>query len=297
METRKPIEKVGVICKKKLFENPKTLKVIKSLVRYLKFNKKEIFLDTNSCLYFPKTIGQSKDELLKNTDLVITFGGDGTLLKTARHVSRKKVLILGVNMGNVGFLTECPPDKLLECLDKIFSDQYQSDRRSLLRVTIYRNNKKSSTFLALNDVVINQGSFARLIGMEIEVNGRKLVKFKADGMIVATPTGSTAHSLSAGGTIVHPNIEGLIITPICPSSLSMRSIVVPDSRQLTITIETKRREEDSSIIGLTIDGQDFVVLKYGDVIKVRRSKRYVYLARTKNAYYKTLRNKLNWGEL
>ncbi len=296
MYTKKNIEKIGIIAKRNLFETPKNLKLLKTLVEYLKKHHKEIIFDNNASPIFKGTTGYKKEDILKKVDMAITLGGDGTMLKTARRVSRKKVLILGVNMGTLGFLTECHPDKIFECLDKIFTHQYTVDRRSLLRVTLYRDNKKISTFLALNDAVVNQGSFARLITMELEVNGRKLVKFKADGMIVATPTGSTAHSLSAGGPIVHPGIEGLIVTPICPSSLSMRSIVVPDSRQLTVTIETQRRDEDISIIGLTIDGQDLCMLKYGDKIRIRRSKRYVYMIRTRNRYYKMLRSKLNWGE-
>lgn len=294
MIPRKPIHKIGLIARRNIFEKPQAAAFIKQLIEYLKKNKREIHLDPHCAAIAKSKTHSKKDRLLKEMDMVITLGGDGTLLKTARCVSRKRVLILGVNLGNLGFLTECPPEKTFACLDKIFADQYHIDRRSLLRVTIYRDNKKTETFLALNDAVINQGAFARLITMDLALNGRKVVQFKADGMIVATPTGSTAHSLSAGGPIVHPQIEGLIITPICPSSLSMRSIIIPENRQLTVSIETQRRE-DNDVIGLTIDGQDLFMLKYGDQIKFRRSKRYVHLLRLKNSYYKMLRSKLNWG--
>jgi NAD+ kinase len=198
-------------------------------------------------------------------------------------------------MGTLGFLTESTPEKMYETLDKIFKGEYTVDKRVLLRATAYRKGKKINTFLALNDVIINQGAFARLIQMDLEIDSRKVVRFKADGMIVATPTGSTAHSLSAGGPIVHPAVESLTVTPICPSSLSMRPIVIPDTRQLTVTIVTQRRDENA-IIGLTIDGQDMIVLKYDDKIRFRRSERYLYLIRTKNHYYRMLRNKLNWGK-
>lgn len=285
------IEKVGIITKRNAIEHPK---VLKDLVSYLKKHNKEIIFDSNSASLFKGENGYKKEDLLKKVDLAITLGGDGTLLKTARRLSRKKVIVLGVNMGNLGFLTECTPDRMFKCLDIIFKGNYHIDKRSILRVTIYRKNKKLETHLALNDAVINQGSFARLIQMDLAVDKRKLVKFSADGIIVSTPTGSTAHSLSAGGPIVHPYIEGFIITPICPSSLSMRPIIIPDKKQLTITIATERREE-SAIIGLTIDGQDMTILKYGDQIKIRRSKRVIYLARTKHSYYKMLRSKLNWG--
>ncbi|OGJ41907.1 hypothetical protein A3B60_01960 [Candidatus Peregrinibacteria bacterium RIFCSPLOWO2_01_FULL_39_12] len=284
-----------MITKRDIAADPKIAQFIKSLVKYLKKHKKEILLDNNACQLFKNTVGHKKEELLKNADFVITLGGDGTILKTARRITRKKIPVLGVNMGNLGFLTECKPEEVLEYLEKIFAGQYNVDKRSLLRVTIYRKGNKTATFLALNDAVINQGAFARLITMNLEVNGRKLVEFSADGMIIATPTGSTAHSLSAGGPIIHPQIEGIIINPICPSSLAMRPIVVPDSRQITVTIETQRREK-GDYIGLTIDGQDVTRLEFGDKIKFRRSKRSIHLVRLKNRYYKMLRNKLNWGE-
>lgn len=288
---RKPINIVGIVAKRNIVQHQKTLN---SLARYLKRHNKVIMADNNTGLLLKKE-GFNKEHILKNADLVITMGGDGTLLKTARKLSRKKVLMLGVNFGNLGFLTECTPDKMLECLDKIFEGNYHVDKRSMLRATLYRNGKKTETYLALNDAVINQGAFARLIKMDLEVDGIKLVRFKADGLIVSTPTGSTAHSLSAGGPILHPYIEGLVITPICPSSLSMRPIIIPDDKQLSITIETQRRE-DTAIIGLTLDGQDMTILKYGDKIKFRRSSRNVYMVRTARRYYRMLRSKLSWGE-
>ncbi|MBI2634855.1 NAD(+)/NADH kinase [Candidatus Peregrinibacteria bacterium] len=282
---------VGIITKRDIAEHKKT---IQDIVEYLKKKKKEILLDTNAGPLFSQH-GLGRLEILKKSDLVITLGGDGTLLKTARYLVKRKTLILGINYGTLGFLTECEPDKMFESLDGIFKGEYHSDRRSLLRVTIYRKNKKIQTFLALNDAVINQGAFARLIEMDLEVDGRKIVRFKADGLIVATPTGSTAHSLSAGGPIVHPYIESLVITPVCPASLSMRPIVIPDKKQLTVTITTRRREETGDI-GLTVDGQEMIDLKFGDQIKLRKSRRVLYLLRLKNRYYRMLRNKLKWGE-
>ncbi len=294
--SHKPIETVGIISKHRLLEKPENLRLLKKLVSYLKAGKKELFFDPNTNLFFKNQKAHKKEEILRKVDMAITLGGDGTLLKTARSISQHKVLMFPVNLGNLGFLTETNPEKLFETLDLVFEDKFVVDRRSLLRATLYRKGKKIKTYLALNDAVINQGAFARLITIDLEVNGRRVVKFKADGVIVATPTGSTAHSLSAGGPIVHPMIEGLIITPICPSSLSMRSVVVPGGRLLTITVETERRAEDISTIGLTIDGQDPCMLKYGDQVKVRRSRRYLYIIRTKNRYYKMLRQKLNWGD-
>lgn len=291
MPTHKPIQSVGIITKR---HNEQHKKLLDSIVRHLKKYKKEVFFDTNTAPHFKNAEGYKKEQLLKKVDMAIVMGGDGTLLKTARRLSRKKVLILGVNLGNLGFLTESTAEKILENLDRVFEGNYKVDRRSVLRVTIYRGGVKIESQLALNEAVINQGAFARLIKMGLAVDGRKMVNFKGDGLIVATPTGSTAHSLSAGGPIVHPAITGLMITPICPSSLSMRPILIPDTRQLTVSIDTNRREESANI-SLTIDGQDMLALKYGDQIKVRRSKRDFYLIRIQNRYYRTLRSKLNWG--
>jgi len=289
----KQIKRVGIITKR---NNDSFVPVIKKLSKYLKKKKVEILFDNNSSEYFKTEEGHKKEKILKKADLIITLGGDGTLLKTARRISLKKVMVLGVNLGNLGFLTETTPDKLTETLDKIFEGKYAIDKRSLLRVTIYRGGQKIETFLALNDAVINQGAFARLIKIDLEADGRKVVNFMADGMIIATPTGSTAHALSAGGPIVHPYLHAFVIAPICPSSLSMRPIVIPDDKQITAVIATQRRDE-SAIIGLTIDGQDMMILKYGDKIRFRRSQRSLYLVRTQNRYYRVLRSKLNWGEL
>ena len=280
MPQKKTLQKVGIITKRSVKEHKKCLN---KLLLYLRKKKKTILLDKNAAALFRGKEGSKKSELLKKVDLVIVLGGDGTLLKTARRLTRHKDLIFGINFGNLGFLTECTPEKMFECLDTVFAGKYYTDRRSILRVTVYRDSKKLETHLALNDAVINQGSFARLIKMDCELDGRKLVRFRADGIIISTPTGSTAHSLSAGGPIVHPYIEGLVVTPICPSSLS-------------ITVETQRRDEWANI-GLTIDGQDLMALQYGDKIKIRRSKRYIYLARTRHRYYRMLRSKLNWGDV
>jgi NAD+ kinase len=292
---KKTIKTVAIITKRSITDNAAQKKCLRQLVKFLKKNKKRILCDNNSAPLFKKVEGHKKDYLLKNADLAITLGGDGTILKTARKLSRKKILILGVNFGNLGFLTECRPDKMLECLTRIFKGNYHIDKRSLLRATIYRSGKKADTYLALNDAVINQGAFARLIEMDLAIDSLKLVKFKADGLIVSTPTGSTAHSLSAGGPIVHPYIEGLILTPICPNSLSMRPIILPDQKMLTVTIETQRHNENA-VIGLTLDGQDMTTLNYGDKIKIRRSKRFLNMVRTRHRYYRTLHNKLSWGD-
>ncbi|MBT3864860.1 NAD(+)/NADH kinase [Candidatus Peregrinibacteria bacterium] len=285
------VKKVGIITKRDIEPHKE---IVDKVIKYLKRKGKAVILDENSARLFNKP-GLKKAQILAKADMAIVMGGDGTLLKTARRLSRKKVPILGVHMGTLGFLTETTPDKMFEILNKVFKGQCGLDKRTVLRTTLYRDDKKHSTFLSLNDAVINQGSFARLIEMRLEINQRLIVKFKADGLIVSTPTGSTAHGLSAGGPIVHPHVPSLIVSPICPSSLSMRPIVLPDSRQMTVIIETERRNE-SEMLGLTLDGQDVVEIKYGDTVKFRKSKRNLYFIREGHKYYKMLRNKLSWGE-
>jgi len=285
-------KKIGIITKSTIVDHEECLL---ALVKFLKKRNKEILLDSNAELLVNKKPGYSKAHLLNKADMVIILGGDGTLLKVARQISRKIVPVVGVNFGTKGFLTELDRSKMEEGLNKILSGSFEIDKRTLLRVTLYRKGKKLNTHLALNDAVINQGSIARLINLKVEVDQRKMITLDADGLILSTPTGSTGHSLSAGGPIIHPRIPGMLLTPICPASLSIRPILIPTSRQITIVIQTRRRDERANI-GLTIDGQECIPLQYGDEIKVRKSKRNLYLIRlTNKMYYKTLRQKLNWG--
>lgn len=285
------LEKIAIIAKRNIVSQKH---VVLELIEYLKKNKKTILYDNNLAeLLEGKVEGYKKERLLKDADMAVILGGDGTLLKTARRIGKKRVPVLGVNLGTKGFLTECTADKMFYTLDKIFKGNYVIDRRFLLRVTIYRDNEKIFTSIALNDVVINQGLFARLIDLRLEVNQRKITEFEADGIIVATPTGSTAHALSAGGPIIHPSVDSFVIVPICPASLSIRPIIIPNDRQLKVVVQTHRVKEH---VGLTIDGQETFDLAYGDEIKVRKSSRFFDMVRlTGGNYYKVLRQKLGWG--
>ena len=290
--SKKQIKTVGIIAKRTVLKKVKSLD---SIIRLLKRQKAELFFDENIAAKLKKKEGYTRAQLLNMCDLVIVLGGDGTILKTAGYMGKKKSLILAVNYGNVGFLSESHPSDLEKNIKKVFKGEYMVDKRALLRVTHYRNEKKLHTFLAMNDGVINQGLFARLIALDIDVENTHMVSFKADGLIISTPTGSTAHSLSAGGPIVYPGIDALVLTPICPASLTLRPIVVPTNKDITITVATERHEEHN--LGLTIDGQTTVQLEYGDVVKTRRSSRYVSMIRFEGSeYYKTLREKLGWGK-
>jgi NAD+ kinase len=237
----------------------------------------------------------SKSEILKKSDLAIILGGDGTILKTAGCTAKKGTPLWGINLGNVGFLTESHPEKFEEHLQSILKGKYLLEKRFLLRVEHCSSGKKQQSFLALNEAVINQGLFARLIEMKVSVDGRPMLSIKADGVIISTPTGSTAHSLSAGGPIVHPELNALLINPICPSTLTMRPIIIPNSAKVSIKLATMRHENQN--MGLTMDGQVTVPLEYGDEIRIRKSTRAFQMVRfPENDYYETLHNKLGWGK-
>lgn len=274
---------------------------LKQLMRYLKKQKCDVMWDPYLSSVYGEKHEHSRGHILKSADLVITLGGDGTVLKAVRDLpKRKNLYFLGINLGNVGFHTEVRKSKkTFDLMDDFFSGNYFIDERLLLRVTLYRKGKKIATHLALNDAAVNQGNFARLISLRAEVNQRKMIHFKADGVLVASPTGSTGHSLSAGGPIIHPQVDALIFTPICPSDLTVRPVVMPSNRQVKITIDTERRFEDNKI-GLTIDGQIVIPVEYGDEIKVRKSSRrlrFIRKSSSTGSYYKTLREKIGWGSL
>lgn len=288
------VKKIGILAKKDL-KLEKDL--FKNLITFIESFDKKVILDENAGVLMPSKKSSLRENVLKTADLVITLGGDGTLLSASHSLPRqKKVLFLGVNMGTLGFLSEVKDfDKLQEILTEVFNDNYFLDERDMLRVTVYRKSKKIDTFLALNDAVVNQGNLARVIKLRVDIARRKVAEFKADGLVLATPTGSTAHSMSAGGPIVHPSLDTILMTPICPITLSNRPILLPTDENIHVHIATERRE-GASDIALTIDGQKHYILKYGDQITIRKSSRKLSLIRMhKESYYKNLRSKIGWA--
>lgn len=296
----KKFQRIALIGRARMEEDSEFIKQLKD---YFYARRVNLMWDEHVSKVLGTKNEKTRPQILKEADLVLSLGGDGTLLKIVRDLPlRRNLYVLGVNLGTLGFNTEVQdPSKVYEVLDEFFEGAYHIDERLLLRATIYRKGVKIATHLALNESVINQGNFARLISLYAEIDQRKMIEFKADGVIVATPTGSTGHSLSAGGPIIHPRIDGFVFTPICPADLTVRPIVVPSNRQITIRIDTDRRYEDNQI-GLTIDGQIMVPVEYGDVIKIRASHRKLRLIRAHvkasggGNYYKLLREKLSWGK-
>ena len=225
-------------------------------------------------------------------DLVVVLGGDGTLISGARLVGDREVPILGVNLGSLGFLTEITLDELYPALESCLKGDYSVSERMMLRATVVRDGIEFEEHQVLNDAVINKGVLARIIDLETTVNGSYLTTFKADGLVISTPTGSTGYSLSANGPIVHPELECLVITPICPHTLTNRPIVM--ASDVLITLELKSVNED---VHLTLDGQVGVELKYGDQVRIRKSEHRTRLVRSRSKdYFEVLRTKLKWGE-
>ena len=233
----------------------------------------------------------AKGDLGRDSDLLITFGGDGTLLSVARHAPHD-VPILGVNMGTLGFLTEVRVEEFPEVLEQVLSGKFQADRRVSFDVTVKGPGRDGRIFRVLNDATINKSALARIVEMHLSVSGVFVSSFRADGLIVATPTGSTAYNLSAGGPIVYPTMGAIVITPICPHMLANRPIVLPDDLELEIGIATSNQE-----IFLTLDGQEGLPITSEDRVCISKSASSVRLIRSPDKnYFDVLRAKLKWGE-
>ncbi len=223
-------------------------------------------------------------------DLVVVLGGDGTLLSVARNLA-DSIPILGVNMGNLGFLTEVPRAELYPSLMRFLAGDYGVDERALLDVTLKRASGEEVPYRVLNDAVINKSALARIIELVVTVDGHRVATYRSDGLIISTPTGSTAYNLAAGGPILNPMLPVVVVTPICPHTLTLRPIVVPDSGSVEIRLETSHEE-----VYLTLDGQEGTQIEYGDTISLRRSEDVVRLIKTSDrTFYDSLRDKLRWG--
>ncbi len=233
----------------------------------------------------------SENELMASADLMVVLGGDGTLLGVARHICRRSIPILGINLGGLGFLTEATTDEAMATLARVIEGDYEVDRRIMLEAEIEHGGAAGRTdFIALNDVVIVKRPVGRMLTLEVAADHMPFCTYRADGLIVATPTGSTAYALSAGGPIVFPNLGVIVLAPICPHTLSNRPVVLPDSFELEVRVNV----DDQGAI-LTCDGQESAPLTSSDVIRVRRGKYAVALIRSTHPYFEIWRDKLRWG--
>jgi len=227
----------------------------------------------------------------QSLDLVVVFGGDGTLLSAVRATATMDAPLLGVNLGSLGFLTDVPLSSLFSMLNTIVQGKAPVEQRTLMRCELLRGDATLGSYLAFNDVVVNKTALARLNTYELFVDGAFVTNYRADGMIVATPTGSTAYSLSAGGPVVMPTVNAFVITPVAPHSLTHRPLVVPDTAVVEILLRS-----DEEVAYLSMDGQPGLDLRDGDRVRCRRSEHKVSLFRTSTDFFHVLRTKLKWGE-
>ena len=281
-------KKIGVFCKPKA---PSATDILGRLIPWLRKQDYHIFLDTGTAAIINESSSYEKREISQQADLLIVLGGDGTLLSVARAAHPHNIPILAVNLGSLGFLAEISIDELYPTLENILAGKFEIENRMLLNACIWRNGEKVEDHNVLNDVVINKGAVARVINLQVLVNGQYMTSYRADGLIIATPTGSTAYSLSAGGPIIHPSMHTLVLSPICPFTLTNRSILIPD--QSVIQVKLAAEYDD---VRVTLDGQEGYDMRVGDILEIKKTKTSLQLIRGPNKnYYQILRDKLHWG--
>ncbi len=279
--------RIGIIAKPKKPAD----EVVSKLAEWLKSKGAEVFMDEETAVIAGTESSYKKSEIPYVSDVIVVIGGDGTFLSVARLVYGNDVPILGVNLGRLGFLTEVTLDEMHEMMEKVLSGDYAVDERFMLEAIIYRHGEMMAKYRVLNDVVINKGTLARIIELETRVDGRFLTTYRADGLIISTPTGSTAYSLAAGGPIMYPTIPAFILNPICPFTLSQRPIVIPDTSEIEVVLNTENED-----VFVTLDGQVGFALKVKDLVKVRKAPKTIKIIKNPNRdFFEVLRTKLKWG--
>ena len=267
---------------------------IARLTKYLQKRGLAVMIEKGSAELVPniKADTAPMDDMGAKIDLAIAIGGDGTMLNVARHLAEHDVPLIGVNQGRLGFLSDIPANSMIDEIGKILDGEFDTEERFLLHAEIMRKGKIIHDAMALNDVVVNKGELARLLEFETFEDGEFVNRMRADGVIVATPTGSTAYALSAGGPILHPNLPAIVVVPICPHTLSDRPIVVDSDSVIEIVMISKASQNAN----VTFDGQSNIPLQEGDHIYVRRAEHQVHLVHPlHSSHYEVLRAKLKWG--
>jgi len=282
---------IGLIGKS---EDSNVSTTLRALTGYLEQREVEILLDGTLADILPDSPHAvvDRDTLASSCDLVIVVGGDGTLLNAARSLAEPGVAVLGVNLGRLGFLVDVSPEDMPVQLDKILSGQFSEEQRTLLHMTVIRDGEIISQSSALNDIVVHKKNIARMIELDTYIDGHFLNTNRSDGLIVSTPTGSTAYALSGGGPILHPRLEAITLVPICPHTLSNRPIVIDDDSVIEIIIHTGTPEATVSC-----DGQVDQSLEADDLITVRKHNHALRLLHPPgHDYFAVLREKLRWSE-
>jgi len=283
------MKRIGIFAKR---HHQDALKLATDVLAWLNERDIEVFVDQPLAADMTDVKGYPGRSIPALVDLIVVLGGDGTLLSVARLAGELRTPILGVNLGSLGFLTEITRDELFTVLAQVVKGDFNVSERMRLDAFIRRNGDLVGRYRVLNDVVINKGALARIIDMEAWVDDSYLTTFKADGLIIATPTGTTAYNLAAGGPVIYPGLHCLVISPICPHTLTNRPIIVSD--EALIKIEVKFQDED---VVFTADGQEGMPLQGGDVVELRKSRQATLLVKSPTRdYFEILRTKLRWGE-
>jgi NAD+ kinase len=284
-----PLEKVAIVAK---VHAPEAASVARRLVRWLDERGIETLVESSFARKVKASTSFTLDELPRDLSLIVVLGGDGTLLSAVRALNGKPIPILGVNLGSLGFLTDVALQELYTALESIAAGEATIDSRMMLRAELARKEETLASEVVLNDAVITKGAIARIIEVVVEIDGQFVAPVRADGLIVSSPTGSTAYSLAAGGPIVHPNLDAMILTPICPHTLTHRPVVVGGDAKIELTLRG-----DPGEVYVTFDGQTSRRMLPGDVVRVRQSRQKLKLVSPpgKN-YFQLLRHKLRWAE-
>ena len=281
------IKKIGIVANVKKEKAPDYTLALRD---WLRKRGIEVLLEKGIAARLCDEEGMERKALAANVDLLIVFGGDGTILRTARFTLGYATPIVGINLGGFGYLTEVNLNEMYEALEIILKGDFEADQRMMLDAALNDQEGDEKIYTVLNDVVLNRAHLSRIISLETYVDGRYLITYKADGLIVATPTGSTAYSLSAGGPIVFPQQNVIIINPICPHTLTNRPIILPADVCVQVILRTK---EQGAM--LTLDGQVSLTLKSGDTLKIKKSQHVTTLVSSPHRdYLEILRTKLGW---
>jgi NAD+ kinase len=282
------MKKIGIICKTGITE---PTEILKPLLPWLRERGYETFVDLEAAAILGID-GVVRSQIPLLSDVIIVLGGDGTMLSVCRLVGDRQIPIIGINMGSLGFITEVSVEKIYEALERMLAGECPMEERLMLTAHIYRQDESIGEYTVLNDVVVNKGVLARIIDLDIFIDGIFVTAIRADGLIISTPTGSTAYSLSAGGPVLYPTLNCVVITPICPHTLTQRPIVLPDTSAIKIILKSPRED-----VYLTLDGQVGFYLRPNDVIEVKKSPNKArLLVLCERDYFKVLRKKLKWGD-
>jgi len=293
--TQAQIARVGIVAKTGLVAAADHLH---RLAKWLRDRQLEPVFETDTATLAGDTAGAptySRETLPAQVDFIIVLGGDGTLLSMATRTAQsgRDIPILGVNFGSLGFLTEARIDELYTVLESVLNGSATFDDRAMLAADAYRTREHFDSRIVLNDVVFTKAALSRIIELSVSVGSGLVMKVKADGLIIASATGSTAYNLAAGGPIIHPRADAMVLTPIAPHTLTNRPIIVPGSEIIEIRPQVQGTLDE---IFVTYDGQSGYPLQQGDIVRVRRSERTLKLVKAPRSYFELLREKLKWGE-